>query len=207
VRAERHADSVAKRLSAKMFYQVMRRFVLPELPEDSGDFKAFTRPVLEALRTYRERVRFMRGMIATIGFTQAEVRYVRAARVAGRTKFSVWRMARFARDAIVSNTVLPLRAGVFAGGIALIACVTCAAVWCLEWGSGRLEEPLLHLAVLLLLGLGGFALMLLGIAGEYLRCIIMEIKQRPLYIVASTRNVAAKQGEGARIHAESAEIR
>jgi polyisoprenyl-phosphate glycosyltransferase len=196
VRTSRAADSFCKRATAKLFYMVMRRWVLPELPENAADFKGFTRRVCEELRRYPERVRFLRGIIATLGFRQEEIGYTRPVRHAGRSSFPFRNVVRFARDAVVSNTILPLRTGLYAGLLAWGALLLygCGMLAGLLTGS-RPEEPLLHFILGLLLAFSGLILILLGVIGEYLKCLILETKQRPLYIVREVLSADAPDPE------------
>ncbi|MBI2433935.1 MAG: glycosyltransferase family 2 protein, partial [Candidatus Hydrogenedentes bacterium] len=129
VRSDRRVDGLLKRTMAHVFYRAMRRWVLPELPENAGDFKGFNRHVLVVLRAHRERVRFMRGAFATMGFRQTQLRYVRAARHAGQSKYPLRSTLRLARDAVFSNSALPMRPGIYAGAFTLAAsCLTAAGV-------------------------------------------------------------------------------
>jgi dolichol-phosphate mannosyltransferase len=196
VRTDRTVDSFTKRLTAKFFYAFMRRWVLPELRENAGEFKAFSRPVLLALRQNRERVRFLRGLCATVGFSQTELPYARAPRHAGRSKFPLKQMLRLARDAVFSNTVLPLRLGLYLGLLLLTSAgVYGIAALLAHLGGDGLASPLLHLV--LVLNVMGFALtfILLGLAGEYFKIIILEVKQRPLYIVRRAINLPSTDQE------------
>ncbi len=190
VRSNRAVDSTPKRISARFFYAIMRRWVLPELPENAGDYKGFNRRVLETLALYRERVRFLRGAFATLGFKQTEVRFVREVRHAGVSKYPTRNVLRFARDAIVSNTVLPLRVGVYLGLMTWLALpVLVVLLVALHLLGGGLEEPVLWLLLVVVCAFSGTILILLGLVGEYLKCIILETKQRPLYIVRALHNV------------------
>ncbi len=205
VRTDRSVDSFWKRKSAKLFYALMRRWVLPEIVEDAADYKGFTRQALEALRAYPERVRFLRGMFATLGFRQSTVPFVRAARGAGQSKYSLRNMLRFARDAIVSNTVLPLRLG-FYFGVLLVAAAGAygACVAGLFLAGGGMDQPLVHLVLSTIGALFGVVFILLGMMGEYLKCIILEVKARPLYVVRKTYNLPAGTGDQSRRPAVSA---
>ena len=178
VREDRQVDSVPKRLAAKAFYAVMRRWVLPELPEDAGDFKGFNRRVLETLKQYKERVRFLRGAFATMGYRQTEV------------GFRLRKILRFARDAIVSNTALPLRLAVYLGSLTWAALAIFVAV-CggIQFLGTGLQQPLIMLVIGLILGFSGLLLLFVGLIGEYLKVIILEVKQRPLYIVKALYNL------------------
>ncbi len=197
VRSRRDVDSFAKRLTARVFYAVMRRYVLPAMPEDAPDFKGFNRNVLEALRQYRERVRFLRGAFATLGFRQCSLPYVREERYAGRSKYPWKKMIAFGRDAVLSYSVIPLRVGLFAGVLACagtgIFAMVCIAMWAI---LGTLSDPLLLVLIGLVGGLGGIILIVLGMMGEYLGLVVREVKQRPLYIVRATHNLEWRATEG-----------
>lgn len=194
VRIDRSVDSIPKRVSARLFYAFMRRWVLPELVENAADFKAFNRRALDALRDYREHVRFLRGLVATLGFRQATVPFVRAARHAGLSKYHLRNVLRLARDAIVSNTVLPLRLGLFAG-VLLWCTLPLYGGACLAahyWGGG-LATPGLHIVVALMLWLFGLTFVFVGLIGEYLKVMLLEMKDRPLYIVRDCHNLTKRR--------------
>lgn len=189
VRADRSVDSCSKRRSAKFFYAFMRRWVLPDIVENAGDYKGFNRRVLDALRRYPERVRFLRGMFATLGFRQTALPFVRAARGAGHSKYDLRNVLRFARDAIVSNTVLPLRLGLYFGLLLVLTSVGYAI--CIGFLGVLGDGPRtlrLHLLLALAGVLFGVTFILLGVIGEYLKCLILEVKARPLYLVRATYN-------------------
>jgi polyisoprenyl-phosphate glycosyltransferase len=190
VRADRSVDSFGKRAFAKICYWGMRRWVLPELRENAGEFKGMNRRILDALKNYRERVRFLRGAIATLGFRQTEIVYNRAKRYEGTSKYPTWQTFRLARDAMVSNTVIPLRFG-FYFGVAVLFFLPLYLLSCVAAALRGIPPNLL--LILGLLGVIAFfsslILILLGLIGEYLMCIIREVKQRPLYIVRATQNL------------------
>lgn len=198
VRENRKVDSFWKRFSAKVFYALMRRYVLPELPEGAPDFKGFNRRVLEALRQHRERVRFLRGALATLGFRQDTLPYVREARHAGRSKYPAKKILTLARDAIISYSVIPLRLSLFIGVLACFAALMFAAVCVFLYCFGPgLEEPVLMLLITIECGFFGLVLIMIGILGEYVGCMMQELKHRPLYIVESVRNLTPPAGPSA----------
>ena len=190
VRSDRRVDSWPKRATAATFYAVMRRWVLPELRRNSGDFKGFNRRALEALRMYRENVRFLRGLFATLGFRQTEMPYARAARHAGVSKYPLTSVLRLARDAIVSNTVLPLRLGFYFGVVTMGAAVVYAGSCLGATLTGTdFEQPALMTLIGLVVFFSGAILAMLGFMGEYLKCLVLETKRRPLYIVRALQNL------------------
>jgi len=189
VRENRQTDTFLKRFTAHVFYAVMRRWVLPDMPENAADFKAFNRKVLVVFQQYRERVRFLRGLFATLGFKHTEVRYTRPLRCSGVSKYLPRKMLRLARDAFVSNTVLPLRLGLYLGALCLFTFpfYLLAAGYRYATTPGP-NEGLLLVLIGLVWGFSGTILALLGALGEYVKCIILEVKQRPLYIVRAAHN-------------------
>jgi glycosyltransferase involved in cell wall biosynthesis len=189
VRCERSSDSFTKRISAQAFYAIMRRWVLPDLVPNAGEFKAFNRAVLEALRQYPERVRFLRGLFATVGFRQVQIPFSRPPRRSGHSGFPPRAVLRLARDAIVSNTALPLRLGFYLGCLLLMLAALCAGACLLPQVRSAFENASSMLFLSLNLAGFGVTFMLLGGIGEYLKCIVLEVKQRPRYFVRKTLNL------------------
>lgn len=190
IRKDRSVDSFAKRSFAKLCYWGMRRWVLPELKENAGEFKGMNRRILDALQHYRERVRFLRGAIATLGFRQTEVYYDRAERYTGKSKYPAWQTLRLARDAMVSNTAFPLRVGFYLG-VFILVCMPLYLAACVAVafkGISPITLAILSLTAVIA-GFSALILTLLGLTGEYLMCIIREVKQRPLYTVRTTHNI------------------
>jgi glycosyltransferase involved in cell wall biosynthesis len=183
VRRHREGESGFKLFTAHLYYRLMGRVSDHEIPFDAGDFRLLDRAVIDALGRMPERDRFMRGMVAWIGFRQEAVEYDRAARAAGETKYPFRRMVRFALDGMFSFSATPLRVatyfGFFASGLAVIGVVYAFAL--------RLttDEVVPGWATLLIavLFLGGVQLVSLGIIGEYIARIYGEVKERPLYLV------------------------
>ncbi len=197
VRTERDGETAFKLWTAKLFYRFIRRLSDTRIPLDTGDFRLMDRRVVDALLSMPERDRFVRGMVSWLGFSQAAVEYRRAPRLAGVTKFSLFKMMRFALDGIFSFSILPLRlatwTGFAASGLAILGIVIVLLDRFLGvpglvkgWSS----------AIIAQLFIGGVQLICIGIIGEYVGRIYGESKRRPLYIVQErmgfeTRNVAA----------------
>lgn len=191
VRSDREVDPLFKQLSAWGFYAVMRRWVLPELPINAGDFKGFNRRVLKELLRYREHVRFLRGSLATIGFRQTELPFVRAKRHAGDSKYALRNMLRLARDAVVSNTALPMRVALYGGLLTLLLGLPVyTAAMVMLHTAAIADEPVAAVAGGLVIFFSALVLCFLGIAGEYLKVIVLEVKDRPLFIVRTLHNIS-----------------
>jgi polyisoprenyl-phosphate glycosyltransferase len=182
-RSSRAGESGLKRFTASLFYRVMERLSATPVPRDTGDFRLLNRRALEALRTLRERQRFMKGLFAWVGFRQKALIYERDARFAGTSKFNYWRLWNFALEGITSFSGAPLKIATYVGMFtAMLAFIFGLFVFAkvLFYGDPVRGYPSLLLVVLFL---GGVQLMALGVIGEYLGRLYMESKQRPLYLI------------------------
>ena len=184
VRTDREGETAFKRWTAKLFYRFISRLSDTSIPVDTGDFRLLDRRVLNALLSMPERDRFVRGMVSWLGFSQAAVPYQRAPRAAGITKFSLFKMIRFALDGIFSFSILPLRLATWLGFAASVGSILGILIVLLDkyfavpgmvkgWSST-------FIAVLFI---GGVQLICIGIIGEYVGRIYGESKRRPLYVI------------------------
>ena len=183
IRQDRDTDTLPKRLTADLYYRAHNWLSDDKIPEHAGDFRLLDRRVVEIVRTLPERNRFMKGLFAWAGFRQAYVPYRRAPRVAGTTKFNYWRLWKFAIDGITSASTAPLRIWSYLGGIVALLAISFAiflVIRTLLWGT---EVPGYASLMVAILFLGGLQLLSLGILGEYVGRILIESKQRPLYVV------------------------
>lgn len=197
VRTKRDGETAFKLWTAKLFYRFISHLSDTRIPLDTGDFRLMDRRVVDALLSMPERDRFVRGMVSWLGFSQTAVEYRRASRLAGVTKFSLFKMVRFALDGIFSFSILPLRLATWTGFAASGLAIFGIIIVLLErffgvvglvkgWSSAMIAE----------LFIGGVQLICMGLIGEYVGRIYGESKRRPLYIVQErigfeTRNVAA----------------
>ena len=186
-RSSRQGESWLKRSTAHAFYRVINRLSSTDIPADTGDFRLISRRVLDALRSLRERQRFMKGLFAWVGYPQVALDYQRAPRLAGRSKFDYWRLWNLALEGITGFSTVPLRVATYVGlGSAVLSFGY--GLWIvartLLWGDPVQGWPSLMTVVLFL---GGIQLMALGIVGEYLGRTYLEVKQRPLYLVGDWR--------------------
>jgi glycosyltransferase involved in cell wall biosynthesis len=183
VREDRERDSLPKRLTADLFYRAHNRLTSEKIPPHAGDFRLLDRKVVDVIRALPERNRFMKGLFAWAGFRQAAVSYSRQPRQAGTTKFSYWKLWTFALDGITSTSTVPLRVWSYVGGsiaFMALAYATFITVRTLILGIDVPGYASLMVAVMFL---GGLQLLSLGIIGEYVGRIMVEAKQRPVYVV------------------------
>ena len=199
-RTERAGEGWIKRGTAHLFYRVMGTLSHTPIPEDTGDFRLLSPRALAALRTLRERHRFMKGLFGWIGFERCAIPYQREARLAGRSKFNFWKLWNFALEGITSFSTAPLRLATYLGvATALLAFVYACwiVVKALLWGDPVAGWPTMMSVILLL---GGVQLVALGLIGEYLGRLYVESKQRPLYLVRDWQPAGAR-APGAIAHA------
>jgi polyisoprenyl-phosphate glycosyltransferase len=183
VRNKRKGETWFKLATAALFYRILRAVTGVQIPLDAGDFRLMSRSVVLTLRALRERHRFVRGMVAWVGFRQTAVYYARDARFAGETKYPIRKMLQFAIDGITSFSILPLRAATWLGVLAGMAAVGIGA-WAVVaklFGTGTVPG---WTTIMFAVALGSSAqLLMTGVLGEYVGRIYEEIKRRPLYIV------------------------
>ena len=182
-RTRRDGETPLKRLTAHLFYRVMRRVSRVNIPEDAGDFRLLSRRAVDALHGLREQHRFMKGMFAWIGFPQKAVDYTRDPRFAGETKWNYWSLWNFALEGITSFTIAPLKIATYFGfAIAALAFGYAAFIIykTIMFGDPVQGYPSMMVVVLLL---GGVQLVFIGVLGEYLGRTFDEVKRRPLYLI------------------------
>ena len=183
VRTDRDGETRFKLATAKAFYRLLNRLSETEIPLDTGDFRLLDRAVVDVLGAMPERDRFVRGMVAWVGFRQIAVPYRRAARFAGESKYPFLKMVRFALDGLTSFSRAPLRLATWLGllvsgaALAAIAYALFLRLFTNNWVTGWTA---LFIAVLFI---GGAQLLSLGLIGEYIGRIYGETKRRPLYLI------------------------
>jgi len=183
MRNAREGESWLKRSTAAVFYRLLERSTPTPVPRNTGDFRLLSRRAVDATNSLRERHRLMKGLFAWIGFPQLSIPYRRAARFAGRSKWSYWRLWNLALEGLTSFTIAPLRLASYLGAAVALLSFAYAAVIVyktLAYGDPVRGYPSLMVTILFL---GGVQLLSLGVIGEYLGRIFNETKHRPLYIV------------------------
>lgn len=202
VRESREGESGFKLWTAKLFYRLINRLSDVEIPLDTGDFRLLDRKAVDAMNRLPERHRLLRGMCSWIGFRQYGLKYARAARFAGTTKYPLRKMFNLAVDGISSFSTVPLRLLAFIGlasavvsflGIfyALVLRLF-THIWVPGW-------TLLFIGMLLI---GGLQMISLGIVGEYVGRIYTEAKHRPLYLTRSVLSRRASSSLASRVSEE-----
>lgn len=188
VREKREGETLFKLITAKVFYRVLSHFSDVPLPLDAGDFRFIDRKVVQALAQVRESNRYIRGLIAWLGFKQFGLLYHRDERFAGETKYTLKKMIKFAADGLTSFSDKPLLLAGYCGfTISFVGFIW--ALWIIGnvafLGSQDLAKGWSSLAVMMLL-FGGMQMIFLGIIGMYIGRIYKEVRGRPLYVVSKS---------------------
>lgn len=189
-RISRESETFFKRWTAKLFYRLISRMTQQRLTPDVGDFRLFSRRAVLAIRSMREQHRYMRGLAAWLGLKEALVPFERQARAAGKTKYSLTKMLRFAWTAISSFSALPLRVSMTAGCLlSVFGFLYLSRVLYLAFFTTSLVPGWASVVALQCI-FSGVILLALGAVGDYVARTYEEAKKRPLYVVTETRNLA-----------------
>jgi glycosyltransferase involved in cell wall biosynthesis len=186
IRTNRQSDSYLKRTTAALFYRVIGRLSDVPIPPNSGDFRLMNRAVTDAVKAMPERNRFMKGLYAWVGYRADAIEYTRPVRIAGRSKWKVWQLWNLALEGIFSFSTVPLRIWTYLGLVITILSALYGAFIILRTLIQGVDVPGYASLLVTILFLSGVNMIGLGILGEYVGRIFVEVKQRPLYVVRST---------------------
>ena len=196
VRVSRSSDTGLKRATAGWFYRLFNRVSSVPIPENVGDFRLLDRRVIEALKLFPERNRFLKGLFAWVGFRSVGVPYSRAERVAGRSSWNYWKLWNFALDGITGFSTVPLRIWVYFGAVVSFVGFAYALYLVVRVFTTGIDEPGYSSIMVAILVFGGLQLLSLGLLGEYVGRIFSEVKQRPVYVVDRLWESRAKDEPG-----------
>lgn len=183
IRADRTSDGFLKRKTAEIFYSLYNIFSSVKIPKNAGDCRLLDAKIIEQLKILPERQRFMKGLFSWVGARSAYVNYVRQKRDLGTSKFSGWKLWNFAIEGITSFSTIPLRIWTYIGiAIAALSFIYAFVIItrAMIYGS---DVPGYSSLIVTILFLGSIQIIGIGIIGEYLGRIYMEVKQRPSYLV------------------------
>jgi polyisoprenyl-phosphate glycosyltransferase len=183
-RAPRARESPLRGLLTRAFYRGLDAISPIRIEPDVSDFLLVARPVVELLQQgFRERTRFLRGLVQWVGFRRTVLTFTAAPRIAGRSKYRSWRLLSLARDATLAFSAAPLRVSFIAAAVMLLASLAVAALSLVGWWFG--SPPSGYTTIMIFITTVAAAqFALLGILGEYVAQLVDEAKGRPIYIVA-----------------------
>ena len=202
-RRKRDGETVVQAAHGGVFYRLLRAMISPIDPARRRRLPPDEPRVVLAMRALREQHRFVRGLVAWVGFRQTAVNYDRPARFAGETKYPLRKMLRFAIDGITSFSVVPLRLATYLGVLVGLS-RWAASAWAIYGSSSAASCPAgRRIMIWSLLG-SSAQLLMTGILGEYVGRIYEEVKRRPLYIVTREENLASREPRARRACAATA---
>lgn len=189
VREKRNGESFLKKLTARIFYRSMNYLSEVSIPLDTGDFRLIDRQVMSEFKKFREKGKYIRGIISWIGFKQVPFKYQREARFAGETKYPVGKMIHFATTAMLYFSKKPLKLATGLGFITVIIGIV-YAIWALVGKIVGFSHALSGWSsiIILIVFFGGVQLLTVGVLGQYIGILFDEIKDRPEYIVEKEEN-------------------
>lgn len=182
-RNNRESESYLKRNFARLFYWLMQKITKIDIPNNAGDFRLLDKKIVDALRQFPERTRFMKGLYAWVGYKKVGVPFEVKDRAAGTSSWRLSRLAELAITGITSFSDVPLRVwGLIGFSISLISLLYAIYIVTvtLIFGADLPGFPTLVVAIMFL---GGIQLLSVGILGEYIARIFTEVKQRPKYLL------------------------
>ena len=182
-RVNRQDESALKRFCSSIFYKLNNKISEIEIPQNVGDFRLFTKKVLNAINSLPENQRFMKGIFAWVGFRSITIEYEEQERIAGSSKFNGWKLWNFALQGITGFGTLPLRIWTYIGFIVSFLAFIYASFLILRTLIMGIDLPGYASLVVIVLFLGGLQLIGIGILGEYVGRIYMESKRRPPFII------------------------
>jgi glycosyltransferase involved in cell wall biosynthesis len=193
VREKRQGESFFKKLSARMFYRSMNYLSEINFPLDTGDFRLIDKQVMDEFKKFREKGKYIRGIISWIGFKQVPFAYQRQARFAGETKYPLSKMIQFASTAMLYFSKKPLK---LATGLGFIT-VMIGIVYALYTLIGKIVGYTHALSgwsslIILIVFFGGVQLLTVGVLGQYIGILFDEVKDRPYFFVNKEENIEKK---------------
>ena len=189
VRDKRKGESIFKKLSAQSFYRSMNYLSEVDFPLDTGDFRLIDKQVMAEFKKFREKGKYIRGIISWIGFKQVPFVYQRQARFAGETKYPLSKMIQFASTAMLYFSKKPLK---LATGLGFIT-VLIGIVYAVYTLIGKIVGYTHALSgwsslIILIVFFGGVQLLTVGVLGQYIGILFDEVKDRPEYIIEKKDN-------------------
>ena len=184
VRDDRDAEGLMKVATASWFYRVFNRLVDSiQLQEGAGDFRLLSGPVIKAVTQMREATRFSKGLMPWTGYRSVEIPYSRVARIGGETSWSPLKLWRYAMDGIFSFSVKPLKVWGVIGMLISLVSFLYAALIVLRTLIFGVDLPGYASLIVAVLFLGGIQLIGIGVLGEYIGRIYIDVKRRPHYFI------------------------
>lgn len=182
-RVERKADTLLRRSTARVFHKLISFLSSTPMPRDVGDYRLMDKAVVDAIRQLPEKNRFMKGLLSWPGFSTEFIEYSRPKRSTGHSKWRIWRLFNHALDGIFSFSTAPLRMWSYIGLLLSFLSLSYLLIIIFKTLIYGIDLPGYASIVSIILFFSGINLIGLGILGEYIGRIFIEVKQRPIYLI------------------------
>jgi dolichol-phosphate mannosyltransferase len=184
VRKKRLGESKFKLWSAKTFYRMLNSMSEVNFPLDTGDFRLIDSRIIQEFNRFKEKGKYIRGLISWVGFKQVPFYYEREARVAGETKYPLKKMFAFASSALVYFSKKPLLMSISLGFVAVLIGIIMASwyIFGKVFGYTNAESGWTSIMIIVIF-FGGIQLLTIGVLGQYIGILFDEVKERPEYII------------------------
>lgn len=184
VRKKRDGESWFKKITARLFYRSLNTLTEVRFPVDTGDFRLIDSSVIKEFNRFRERGKYIRGLISWIGFKQVPFYYQRHSRLAGETKYPLRKMIKFAMTALTYFSKKPLQLALALGGLAILIGLILTVWYVLGKIIGYTNSESGFTSIMIaIIFFGGIQLFTIGSLGQYIGVLFDEIKARPEYII------------------------
>ena len=189
IRTSNTDAGLIKNITSSIFYSGINLLRKNKLEKNASDFFAISKKVANVLRKdYREKVRFLRGYVQNIGFKKTSLPYIAQKRVAGHSKYSLHKLLKFSMDTILCFSDMPLKLGLYAGTFSIFLGLLMAIYTIVTWA--RVGTPNGYATIIVLLCfMFAMLFLIVGIIGQYIAILFIELKNRPIYIVDESLNI------------------
>lgn len=182
-RRKERVDGFFKKYTAILYYKFLSTVSTVEIPRDVGDFRLVDRIVLKYLLEMNEQARYLRGMVAWLGFKYAFVDFSRPERVHGETHYTLRKMIQLAMDGILNFSFLPLRLGFLLGVFTILIAIFFTAYMLIDAVANDIQYPLYKWLTVVLFGFMGLQFIFLWVMGEYIGRIYDDVRRRHIYVI------------------------
>lgn len=181
-RVSRNGEPPIRSMFSKLFYKIINKVTIMNLVQGGSDYRMMTRQMVDSMMELGETERFTKGIMSWVGYDTKWIEYENVERVAGESKWSFWSLAKYAINGFIGYATTPLRAVIWFG----VAIILLSFVYAIYTFVGALSANASRTGyasiIILLLFIGGVIISLLGVIGEYIARIYLELKHRPIYI-------------------------
>lgn len=193
-RVDRNGEPLIRSMFSRLFYKFINKITVMNLVQGGSDYRMMTRKMVDAIIQLSERERFTKGIMSWVGFETKWIKYENVERFAGESKWSFFGLAKYALNGFIAFATAPLRGVIYFGVLIIVMAFIYSVIIAISALSNNSARTGYSSIIILMLFLGGVIIALLGVIGEYIARIYIELKQRPIYI-EKENSMEKKDGE------------